>query len=136
MGLEAECVFSGAESEMHVLLLFGRLGLAGWTATRQRGLWFHQDMSVTFLERFDVIGKVLALQRTGGSWSLTGHPFTEEDTEAQRVEVNFTTLGLSALNSPPVSVLLVPFPVWGRGRERECRCVGSYSMTGALSFGT
>ena len=86
MGLEAECVFSGAESEMHVLLLFGRLGLAGWTATRQRGLWFHQDMSVTFLERFDVIGKVLALQRTGGSWSLTGHPFTEEDTEAQRVE--------------------------------------------------
>lgn len=61
VGLEAECVFSGAESEMHVLLLFGRLGLAGWAATRQRGLGFRQDMSVTFLERFDVTGKVLAL---------------------------------------------------------------------------
>lgn len=127
VGLEAECVFSGAESEMKLLLFEWPHGIGngeteGIDVSPKRCLW-------PSLEGF-VIGKVLALQRICGTWSFTGHPFTERDTGAQRVEVTCTDAGLNPLNSLSVPILLLPFLIRVWGRERECRAVGSDAMVG------
>lgn len=66
----------GAESEMYVLLLFGEQN----GQPQGRGVWgFTEDKSANFLGRFYVIGKVVALQKTDGTWDLTEHPFTGEE---------------------------------------------------------
>lgn len=120
-------MFSGAESEMKLLLFEWPHGIGngeteGIDVSPKRCLW-------PSLEGF-VIGKVLALQRICGTWSFTGHPFTERDTGAQRVEVTCTDAGLNPLNSLSVPILLLPFLIRVWGRERECRAVGSDAMVG------
>ena len=55
----------GAESEMYLLLLFREQN----EQPQGRGVWgFTGDKSANFLRRFYVIGKVVALQKTDGTW--------------------------------------------------------------------
>lgn len=106
----------GAESEMYLLLLFREQN----GQPQGRGVWgFTGDKSANFLRRFYVIGKVVALQKTDGTWDLTS--FHRGGTEAGKVEVTCTSPGLNPLNSPPVSILLPPFLIWRWRRKKECR---------------
>ena len=106
----------GAESEMYLLLLFREQN----GQPQSRGVWgFTGDKSANFLRRFYVIGKVVALQKTDGTWDLTS--FHGGGTEAGKVEVTCTSPGLNPLNSPPVSILLPPFLIWRWRRKKECR---------------
>ena len=61
---------------------------------------------------------VLALQKTGGAWSLTGHCFTE-DTKAQRVQGDLYLSWTKPTKFPPqvaFLVLLLLFLIWVGGR--------------------